>query len=192
MNATDAPGGALGALMSALIAAPLTVAQSLTDFAGNATSGGCQIPPPCWEPRPAGSCHLILVAGGSALIRVTVNNCGWQSQVVQITAGGMLAAWLTFEPTTLVLPPQSSATFRVTVHAPQQVPNGFAVSGPLLIRGCRDHGARVRITIADCAGPNCCDLVIDDCADHVHHWYDHFYCPRPCNRTRTPGTVPRG
>ena len=182
MNGSDTAAGAVGTLMSALLAAPMLVAQSLTGLAANSTRAGCDIPPPCWEPRPAGSCQLTVVPGGSAVIRVTVTNCGWQSQVVHITAGGKLAGWLSFEPTTLALAPQETATFRALVHAPANAAHGTMISGPLLVRGCRDHGARVRIAVADCAGPNCCDLVIDDCADHVHHWYDHFYCPRPCNR----------
>jgi len=24
------------------------------------------------------------------------------------------------------------------------------------------------------------DIEIEDCPDLIHHWYDHFYCPRPC------------
>jgi hypothetical protein len=21
---------------------------------------------------------------------------------------------------------------------------------------------------------------VEDCPDLIHHWYDHFYCDRPC------------
>jgi hypothetical protein len=24
------------------------------------------------------------------------------------------------------------------------------------------------------------EVEIEDCPDLIHHWYDHFYCERPC------------
>jgi hypothetical protein len=26
---------------------------------------------------------------------------------------------------------------------------------------------------------------VEDCPDLIHHWYDHFYCPRPCIEERS-------
>jgi hypothetical protein len=111
---------------------------------------------------------------------VHVSNCGWNRQIVGITALGKLAGILTFEPTTLILGPMERATFLVTVHVPANVKPGVRLSGPLIIRGCLDHFAKIDVIVAECAGTNCCDISVDDCPDHIHHWYDHFYCPRPC------------
>jgi len=48
------------------------------------------------------------------------------------------------------------------------------------IRGCVDHVVRWTVKSSR-RGSDCChELEIDDCPDYVHHWYDHFYCPRPC------------
>jgi hypothetical protein len=111
-------------------------------------------------------------------------NCDWSRRVIGITALGKLAGWMKFEPTTLVVDPQERATFLVTVRVPDGVKPGAALSGPLLVRGCVDHFARIEVAVAECAGRTCCDILVKDCPDHVHHWYDHFYCPRPC-RTLT-------
>jgi hypothetical protein len=97
-----------------------------------------------------------------------------------ITALGKIAAWLKFEPTTIVVDPQGTETYLVTVRVPAGIKPGQSISGHILVRGCDDHFVRLNITVAECAGTACCDIQIEDCPDHIHHWYDHFYCPRPC------------
>jgi hypothetical protein len=182
------PGAALGAIAS-MLNGPAQVAGALAGaLSKRSLSGCCEIPPPCWEPRPVGTCFLQITPGGSATIRVHVSNCGWTRQVMTITALGRLGAWMTFAPTTWLLGPQERGTILVTVHAPAAATIGAALSGPLIIRGCRDHFARIEVSITDCATcANCCDVTVNDCADQIHHWYDHFYCPRPCNTVKPPG-----
>lgn len=175
---------ALADAISTLLVAPLQVVGALVSAAGSRQSVGCEIPPPCWEPRPAGTCCLVLTPGATGQIRVHVANCGWDRHAVVITALGKLAGWLTFSPTTLVLDAQERASFDVTVHPTKEVQPGQELTGTILVRGCRDHAIKVEVLIRDCARQTCCDVSIDDCPDHVHHWYDHFYCPRPC-RTST-------
>ena len=177
-EAVDALEGA----MAALLTAPLQVAAALAGAFGARQSEGCEIPPPCWEPRPAGACRLVLTPDGTGLIRVLVSNCGWARQVVGITGLGKLAGWLTLQPTTLVLDAQERATFSVTVRPPKGIKPGQNLVGTILVRGCRDHAIKVEVKIRECATQTCCDVSVEDCPDHIHHWYDHFYCPRPCNR----------
>jgi hypothetical protein len=174
--------------IAALLGAPTQLASALTTSLPQRLSGGCEIPPPCWEPRPIGRCELLLPPGGSGTVRVHVENCGWSRQLVGITAGGWLASWLTFEPTTLMVGPQERAAIRVIVRVPDSATAGQSVAGPLLVRGCLDHVAHLTVRVAECSQPPCCDLFVRDCPDHVHHWYDHFYCPRPCR----PGKSTRG
>jgi len=197
---------ALGGAVAGVLEIPAQIAAALGGALTNRTSSSCgcsscssssrsslsccEIPPPCWEPQPVGTCCLELTPGSSATIRVHVSNCGWSRQVVAITALGKMAGWMTFAPTALLLDPQERATMLVTVHVPTTAPLGHSFSAPLIIRGCRDHYARVEIKVNDCAGArNCCDVCVDDCADQIHHWYDHFYCPRPCRNVRVPGTT---
>ncbi len=209
LNTTATPAGnALGSMMASMITAPAQVAAALAGAltqravaAGASTNGcgsssgfsasGCEIPPPCWEPQPVGNCALQVTPGGSATVRLHVSNCGWTRQVVAITALGRISGLMILSPTAMIVGPQERGDFLVTVHVPATARPGASVSGPLIIRGCRDHFARVEITVVDCVSGscNCCDLRVNDCADHVHHWYDHFYCPRPCNPVRDPGKV---
>jgi len=187
---SDAIAGVLGAQtqVAAALAGSLTRRSSSCGSWPVYSAGGCEIPPPCWEPQPAGTCSLELAPGTGGTIRVRVTNCGWTRQIVAITAPGRLAAWMTFTPTALILYPQERATLLVTLQVPAAVPIGRAFSTALVIRGCRDHFARIELAVGDCVGGarNCCDVCVDDCADQIHHWYDHFYCARPCNTVRPP------
>lgn len=179
----------LGSSVAKLLDMPSQLAAAVLSGAIERTTGGCTIPAPCWEPKLAGTCQLTLIPGNKALLRIHVMNCGWTRQVVTVTALGKLAGWLSFAPTTLMLDPQERATLTVSVHAPDWAKGGERLSGPVIVRGCRDHFVRVEVSIGDCTTGTCCDISINDCADHVHHWYDHFYCPRPCNSPRPPSTV---
>ena len=187
MNATGGSTGAraLSDVISALLDAPTRAASAFASTFGQRLSPGCEIPPPCWEPKPAGRCCLTISPGTVATVRIHVSNCGWDRHIVGIMALGKLAGWMKFEPTTMVLGPLERATFLVTIKVPDNVKPGLALSGPILVRGCLDHFARVDVTVAECAGVACCDVVVNDCPDHIHHWYDHFYCPRPCRNLST-------
>jgi hypothetical protein len=118
---------------------------------------------------------------------VHVTNCGWTREVVHITAPGRFAEFVSFQPTTVAPGPQERATILVHVKVPENVKPGLSVAGPLLVLGCVDHYIRVNVTVAECAGLCCCDVVVNDCQDQIHHWYDHFYCPRPCRPTSQRG-----
>jgi hypothetical protein len=176
---------ALGDAIAGLLQAPARMAGALAGSLTGCGPRGCEIPPPCWEPRPAGTCSLMLPPGSVARIRVHVMNCAWSRRVVGITAAGRLAGWMKLEPTTQIAGPQETVTFVVSVRIPDTVPIGQMFSGPLLVRGCLDHFARIDVRIAECAVPACCDIVVKDCPDNIHHWYDHFYCPRPCRTVST-------
>jgi len=188
MNRTSERTGtrALGAAFATLLDAPVQLASAVSGGLALRQPHGCEIPSPCWEPRLAGTCHLDLPPGSTATIRVHVSNCGWTRQVVGITATARLAAIVKLEPTTLIVEPQEQASFWVFVHLPDKVKPGELFSGALLVRGCMNHFARVTVRAAECASATCCDIQVQDCPDHIHHWYDHFYCPRPCrNASRT-------
>ncbi|MEZ4416099.1 MAG: hypothetical protein R3E10_10090 [Gemmatimonadota bacterium] len=180
---------ALGATLTTLLQAPFQVAAALTGVLARRSRDSCEIPPPCWEPQPAGSCTLTLTPGSTGTLRIRVSNCGWSRHLVGITALGRLASVSTHQPTTLALGPHERATFTVSVQVPKGVKAGEDLSGILIVRGCRDHYVQVTVRVAECAQHACCDVQIEDCADQIHHWYEHFYCPRPC-RTAVTLRVP--
>jgi hypothetical protein len=188
MNATSGSTTArsLGDAFALLMDVPIRMATALAGAATQVTAPGCDIPPPCWEPRPAGSCRMTLTPGGTGQLRIHVTNCEWRRHVVGINAAGKLAAWLTLTPTMVIIEPQETATIIVTVHVPADMKPGLRAAGVLLVRGCLGHAVRLDVGVADCAQCAVCDIAIQDCPDHIHHWYDHFYCPRPCrNQVRT-------
>ncbi len=175
---------AVGGAVSGILAAPAQLAASLAGALSGRAAAPCEIPPPCWEPRPAGSCCLELTPGSTGTVRVKVSNCGWHRQMVEITALGKIAGWMIFTPTTLIVGPQEHATFVVRVHVPDEAKPGRSFSAPIIVHGCNDHFARLELTVAECAQRICCDVEVNDCPDNLHHWYDHFYCPRPCRNSR--------
>ena len=61
------------------------------------------------------------------------------------------------------------------------LPDGrMLVTGPELVRVEAD-AARVRhADLSQILPYGASELTVEDCPDLVHHWYDHFYCPRPC------------
>lgn len=187
----NAGARALGDAIAGLLKAPAQMAATFAGALTKRTSGGCDIPPPCWEPQPAGTCSLRIQPGCVGKIRVHVTNCHWSRQVVVVTALGRLAGWIQLDPTTLVVDPQERRTVEVTVRVPEDAKPGQTFTGPLVIRGCRDHYVRVEINVTECGGCMVCHAYVDDCPDHIHHWYDHFYCPRPC-RHIDPGKLTRG
>jgi hypothetical protein len=69
------------------------------------------------------------------------------------------------------------------------VKEGFEEDLVLFVRGCRNYYLRWIITVADCGVDTCNEIEVDDCPDMIHHWYDHFYCPRHCQEQRQPGTT---
>ncbi len=181
---------AISDTIAKLLQAPTQLAAAMAGtLAQRSFASGCEIPAPCWEPRHAGTCRLEMTPGSAATVRVHVSNCGWSRQVVAITAMGKMAGWMTFSPTSLFLDPQEVATITVTVHLAPTASMGQRFAAPIIIRGCVDHFVRIELSVADCAGKSCCDVAVSDCADNMHHWYDHFYCARPCRTARVPGTV---
>lgn len=140
---------------------------------------GCEIPPPCWLPRELGEIRSRVCAGGTATVRLRVTNCGASPRKVAIEARSD-AADVTIEPSTLTLGPLERRTALASLAVPASAAVGDEWEAVLWVRGCRDHALRWTVRVASRAGD--CGHVIDveDCPDLVHHWYDHFYCERPC------------
>jgi hypothetical protein len=144
----------------------------------------CDIPPPCWMPRNLGNVTSHVCPGGTATIRVRVTNCTPTKREIRLTPAGKAEELnsVTVKPPSLSLDAIESGVFIVSmpVEAAANLRQEFEVL--LWVRGCLDHYLRWRVLV-DKRGTNCCHEVdVDDCPDYVHHWYDHFYCERPCLR----------
>jgi hypothetical protein len=172
--------GSLGDAIAALLDAPAQVMATLAESLTRRKPDRCDIPPPCWEPQPAGTCRLAIPPGCVGKVRIHVANCDWTRHVVVARAMGRMAGWMTFDPTTLVIDPQEQRTIVVTVKVPSDAAPGQTIASPILVYGCNDYVVHVEVSTSECASRICCDVFVRDCPDHLHHWYDHFYCARPC------------
>ena len=182
---------ALSDALASLLGLPATVAGSLTDALVERRGDCCEIPTPCWLPQPSGKCVLTLAPGDSGIIALKVENCDWVPHTYVISATGHLAGLLAITPTTLLLHPLEVATAFVKVSIPATALPGTTVVGPVLIRGCRIHAVKVVVHVAAASLAVKCAPKVRDCPDNIHHWYDHFYCPRPClPAVREPGKSP--
>jgi hypothetical protein len=148
----------------------------------------CDIPPPCWMPRQLRDVTSCVCAGGSAVLRLRVENCSAQTSSVAVDVVGDANQSAQVTPATLTLVPFQRGTITVTVATGAGDPAG---DHELLVRvhGCVEHVLRWTIRVGKRGRDSCHEIDVEDCPDYVHHWYDHFYCPRPCGHARDPGTV---
>jgi hypothetical protein len=129
---------------------------------------GCDVPPPCWWPRAGGEVESFVCEGASATLRVEVTNCGPTPRRFEIEA----PKEVTVTPGQLDLGPMERAV--VTLRREGA---GEAV---VWVRGCYEHFVRWTVEVSSRGSSTCHEVQIEDCPDYRHHWYDHFYCERPC------------
>lgn len=142
-------------------------------------TGGCDcdILPPCWAPQPLGDVRARVCPGNEAVLRLDVTNCGAVGRTIHVSATdpGVAVA-----PASLTLGPMEQGLVVLSLKVPAAAPEGETKRVTVWIRGCKEQFLRWTIEVV-CKGADCCaDLEVEDCPDLVHHWYDHFYCRRPC------------
>jgi hypothetical protein len=140
---------------------------------------GCGIPPPCWAPQPAGSVTSEVCAGGKDTVRVRVTNCGMTPRTITVTSSGDDAE-VGIDNGMLTLGSLETAVATASVDIPASVGPGAERNIILWIRGCQEHYVRWTAKVSSKSGACCAEVDVEDCPDLVHHWYDHFYCDRPC------------
>ena len=135
-------------------------------------SCSCEIPPPCWLPRDLGTVTTHVCAGGSATLRLRITNCGPTTRSIEVDAAG----GVTLSPAKATLQPFERVDVLATVAHP-----GPEQEHLVWVRGCYDHVVRWSIRVSSRGRVSTChEIDVEDCPDYVHHWYDHFYCERPC------------
>lgn len=145
----------------------------------------CDIPPPCWMPQPAGEVHSQACPGAAATIRLGITNDSMNTRKVSIFTTRAVPG-LSISAASLTLDPMERGIAVVSFEVPAAAKECDETEILLWIKGCRIHYLRWRISAeSSCAGA-CTTVEICDGPDLVHHWYDHFYCPRGCGE-RTPG-----
>jgi hypothetical protein len=143
------------------------------------TTCSCEIPPPCWMPCNAGEVTSFVCAGATATVQIAVTNCTMARRVVEFRATGKDAGKVTVAPPQLELGPLESGTVSASLAVPAGDTNARQ-DVILWVYGCKLHYIRWNITTTSRGGTCCHEVQIEDCQDYLHHWYDHFYCERPC------------
>jgi hypothetical protein len=150
------------------------------------TCGCCEIPPPCWMPREL--CRVVShgCAGAKAQLRLRITNGGLGTRTITVEATGASAGMVTIDSPSLVLGTFEQGTVTASVTIPDQ--GASAVDVLLWVHGCKDYVVRWCIDVSDGGCSSLHEVDVEDCPDYIHHWYDHFYCARPCNNSQDPAT----
>ncbi len=152
------------------------------------TGSCCDIPEPCWVPKCLGEFECSLCPGSSARLQLRVTNEDLASREIHAVASGAAAKQVSFSPQSLVLGAKERGVITGLLAVPAEAKDGETFETIVWLRGCRDYYVRWMATAGTRGG--CCthEVSVCDGPDHIRHWYDHFYCPRPCrNQVRQPG-----
>lgn len=137
----------------------------------------CEIPPPCWEPQPIGDVTTRACPGSKAVLRLYITNCGSSARTISIdTANKAIAV----APGSVMIQPYEKVTVIVSIDVPPSAPEDEQQTSVVWVRGCSTHYLRWTVEVAGENASCSTDVEVEDCPDLVHHWYDHFYCDRPC------------
>ncbi len=146
---------------------------------GAAASCCCEIPPPCWMPKPLGEVASFGRAGNLASVTFAIENCSMAVRKISVHTTSVVTG-LTFSANELTLGPMERGEIEVTYSIPSTLTEEPGTEILLWVRGCKLHFLRWTIELSPLGGDTSYELNVKDCPDLVHHWYDHFYCPRPC------------
>ncbi len=150
------------------------------------SSCGCKIPPPCWMPRSAGCVVSHVCPGSPATLRIRVTNCGPMARTISFDDAGK--SQVTFQPGKLTLGPMETGAVTATLAVSSSQDEGGEQSALVWIRGCVEHYIRWTVKTVKRGAVACChEISVEDCPDFIHHWYDHFYCARPCPSPKRNG-----
>jgi hypothetical protein len=201
MNDRTTPEDAFGAMFSAwrnLVDAQVTLGtQMVRSFTGvtlpstgdvvrtlrGRASGCCHVPPPCWMPQPLGDCISHVGQCKTACVRVVITNVDRVGRTITVDSSNKT---VTVSPGSLTLGPLERGTISVCVDIPQDTAAGTRIETVIRIHGCKESYLRWTVSVGTLGLDACHEITVDDGPDHVHHWYDHFYCVRGCRDQRTP------
>jgi hypothetical protein len=146
--------------------------------------GCCDVPPPCWMPRRLCDCTSHVAECKTACVDLIVTNEDRVGRTITVAATGPDANLVTVTPAALNVGPYERARFTACLTVPQGTGQGKTFEVVLWVRGCRDHVMRWTVSVGTTGLGSCHEIEITDQPEWRHHWYDHFYCHRPCSSGR--------
>ena len=144
-----------------------------------ARSGSCSIPEPCWMPRTLGDLVSVVAPCRTACLDIVVTNCDRSDRRITVAYDGDLKD-VTISDPDFVLGPFRRRTVSVCLVLPEDAARNQRFDGVVWVRGCREGYLRWSIRASSFGIDSRHEIEVEDCPDYVHHWYDHFYCARPC------------
>lgn len=142
----------------------------------------CDIPEPCWMPKFVGENCCEICEGGKATITVWLTNNDFRSQNYRFEQRGDKLGIVNISPSSLTLGPKERTKVTITFEAPANPSHITHAKYDLLIwiDSCRDYYFRWVLHTVKKPKHCCLEITVNDVPDYVVHWYDHFYCQRPC------------
>jgi hypothetical protein len=183
-----AKGAQLGrAALTSVAGGGPAVTEVLTRPARRMLGGSCEIPTPCWMPQELGKLTSYVCGGGTASLHVAVTNCDDEPRIVKAEVTGTTAK-ADIQPGQLSLGPMEEGVITVSLMVPEDAVKAEPLRALVWIRGCKVHFLRWTVKMSAIASDSAHEVRVEDCPDLIHHWYDHFYCVRPCRHQgqRTP------
>jgi hypothetical protein len=184
--------GTLDGLLKDVVAAQFAFGKELLNLAGagarNARDalGGvklaklgscCDIPEACWMPKPLGEISCKIRPGETGQVKLIVTNNDFRAHNVTAQGAGADAGLVVFTPNIIALGPKERTTIVALFTAP---PKPGTYQMVLWVTVCSDHYLRWTVEVGEKQNACCYEVTVDDTPDHIVHWYDHFYCAKPC------------
>jgi hypothetical protein len=143
----------------------------------------CHVPAPCWMPKSLGEVVSHVNECGRACVRLRVTNCDRTRRTVDVRVEGVEGVEIL--PPSLSLESMQRGTFELCVRVPEGTAAGTLLEALIWVEGCRQHFLRWTVSVGTAGLDSSHEVQVEDCPDYRHHWYDHFYCPRPCPSVRS-------
>jgi hypothetical protein len=182
-EAAEAAGGLLrqGVITFALLGgSSVRIIREFLQSLGPSEQCDCEILPPCWLPRPLGEATSYVCKGGTATLRLRVTNGCMNPQKLLVRVTGEDAAGVKLAPPVLNLGAMERGVVGISFPVALAAPCGETHEIIIWLHGCREHFLRWTIKVASRGVDTCDEVEVEDGPDLIHHWYDHFYCHRPC------------
>jgi len=160
------------------------VAPALEGLKLHRSRCGCEIPPPCWMPRELPPVCSHVCAGATANLRLRITNGGVEARTISVEAD----VGASVNPASLQLGPMQRGSVTVTFTVPASACDRDCTEILIWVNGCNRFYLRWTVCVSRRGCDSCHEVEVGDCPDYIHHWYDHFYCPRPCpSQLHVPG-----
>lgn len=167
----------------------------LARLSEGAPSNTCKIPEPCWMPHDLGEYHCKLCPGSSGTIEILITNTDFRARNFNLAAAGPDAGRISISPSSFNLGPKERRKVIAKIDTKLDDDVHCAEFEALIwVIGCNSYYLRWNVEVGKAERACCHHVEVFDQPDYEHHWYDHFYCVRPCfgrSSRPTPNTPDR-